>query len=124
MTKKEPRHIIKKTEFLSRKSGESMKLRLIGADQVDRFIRQGNCVLVDLRRPSDFDKKHLLGAKNIPYNRLEDFIPILPKNCPILLYCDRGSASLLAGKQLSQLGMEVISVIGGISAYRGKYLVK
>ena len=77
MTKKERMHIIKKTEFLSRKSGESMKLRLIGADQVDRFIRQGNCVLVDLRRPSDFDKKHLLGAKNIPYNRLEDFIPIL-----------------------------------------------
>ncbi len=124
MTKKRSVHIIKETEFLSRKSGESMELRLIGADQVDRFIRQGNCVLVDLRRPSDFGKKHLLGARNIPYSRLNDFIQTLPKNRPILLYCDRGSASLLAGKQLSQLGMEVISVIGGISAYRGKYLVK
>lgn len=124
MTKKRNLHIIKETEVLSRKSGESMELRLIGADQVDRFIRQGNYVLVDLRRPSDFSKKHLLGARNIPYSELNDFIQTLPKNRPILLYCDRGSASLLAGKQLSQLGMEVISVIGGISAYRGKYLVK
>lgn len=100
-----------------------MGLRLIGADQVDRFIRQRNCILVDLRRPSDFYKKHLQGARNIPYEELEYYIDTFPKGYPILLYCDRGSASLLAGKQLSQRGMDVISVIGGISAYRGSCLI-
>lgn len=122
LSKKRGMHIIKRAEFLSGKSGESMELRLIGADQVDRFIRQGKGILVDLRRPSDFYREHLQGARNIPYDELEDYIQILPKTCPILLYCDRGSTSLLAGRWLSRLGLDVISVIGGISAYRGKYL--
>ncbi|MCI6675498.1 MAG: rhodanese-like domain-containing protein [Clostridiales bacterium] len=100
-----------------------MLLRLIRADQVDRFIRQGNFILVDLRRPSDFEKKHLLGAKNIPYDEFDNYIQTFQKGCPVIFYCDRGATSLLAAKQLSQLGIESISVIGGICAYRGKYLV-
>ena len=36
-----------------------------------------------------------------------------------ILYCERGSMSMLAAKELCEVGYEVINVYGGIHAYRG-----
>ena len=44
------------------------------------------------------------------------------KGVPLVLYCQRGSQSLLACNHLSLLGLPVISVAGGMAAYRGSWL--
>lgn len=42
----------------------------------------------------------------------------LPKNRPLVLYCDYGSTSLLAARKLGREGYEVYTVVGGIEAMR------
>lgn len=96
---------------------------MIGSDEVDRCIRQGY-MLVDLRKPSEYKKMHLKGAVNIPFEELESKTWMLPTDGPIILYCERGAASLQASKQLNRMGFYTISVTGGILSYRGRYLVK
>ena len=39
-----------------------------------------------------------------------------------ILYCDRGGLSLQAARELKEHGYRAISVVGGIQAYRGRYL--
>ena len=46
-----------------------------------------------------------------------------PKGKILVLYCDRGGASLLLARQLAKLGYCTRSVIGGFGAYRGRNLV-
>ena len=46
-----------------------------------------------------------------------------PKGKILVLYCDRGGASLLLARQLAKLGYCTRAVIGGFGAYRGRNLV-
>ena len=46
------------------------------------------------------------------------------KRQELILYCDRGSASLSQGRELAGKGYRVKSVIGGLDSYRGCNLVK
>ena len=39
-----------------------------------------------------------------------------------ILYCERGGISLMAAKHLGNEGYHVKTVVGGILAYRGRYL--
>ena len=39
-----------------------------------------------------------------------------------ILYCDRGGLSMQAARELQEQGYRAISVVGGIQAYRGRYL--
>ena len=41
----------------------------------------------------------------------------------LVLYCDRGGASLLAARVLARNGYETRTVIGGMNAYRGRNLI-
>lgn len=40
-----------------------------------------------------------------------------------MICCERGAASMAEGKRLAENGYEVKTVIGGMHAYRGRYLV-
>lgn len=80
--------------------------------------------LVDLRSRWSFSRGHLLGAVNIPYEELEDRAEELPRDMPVVFYCQRGSKSLLACNQLWQLGYQVVNTGGGLIAYRGMYWVR
>ena len=53
----------------------------------------------------------------------EDGYTAFPKGKILVLYCDRGGASLLLARQLAKLGYCTRSVIGGFGAYRGRNLV-
>ncbi|MFQ9511452.1 MAG: rhodanese-like domain-containing protein [Lachnospiraceae bacterium] len=100
-----------------------MRLNIISADELDPYIERGNCMLIDVRRPSEFRMEHIKGAINFPYSTFEDWMYQLPKYVPIILYCERGGASLDLCKKLCRAGYDAITVNGGIIAYRGKYLI-
>lgn len=83
--------------------------------------------LIDLRTPGAYGYSHLTGAVNIPFEELEDMIEEgrlfeLQKGIPLVLYCARGSQSLLACNHLSLRGYPVVNVAGGMAAYRGSWL--
>lgn len=94
----------------------------VSAKMLDEYVGRPDAVIIDLRRKEDFRKGHVRTAWNIPYEELEEGA-VLPKNKTLVLYCDRGGASLKAAKELAAKGYRTRSVIGGFLAYRGRNLV-
>ena len=75
--------------------------------------------IIDVRSSYDYSISHIPTAINIPYN---DFVIEkcrLPKNKTLILYCNRGGASLILTRDLCKQGYNVKNVYGGINSYRG-----
>lgn len=98
-----------------------MDIETISAREIDRYIFDKSYLLVDVRQPAEYRKLHIRGAVCIPYEYLPERIRGLGKIVPIL-YCDRGGLSMQAARDLQEKGYRAISVVGGIKAYRGRYL--
>lgn len=96
-------------------------MKLIAASALDDYVETG-AYLIDLRSPEEYQRGHIRYSVNIPYDFLEDYRKRLPRNRILVLYCEWGGTSILAGRKLSQDGYRVVSVSGGIHAYRGRYL--
>lgn len=99
-----------------------MSYPTISLKQLDGWIKQGKPMqLIDLRDAESYRQGHIMGAVNIPYEELTDYLDQLPKDRPLVCYCSRGGQSLLACRDLSRLGYQVINVANGFSYYRGEY---
>jgi rhodanese-related sulfurtransferase len=96
-------------------------METISARDIDRYIFNRAYLLIDVRKPSEYRKLHIRGAVCIPQEYLLERIQGLGNTIPIL-YCDRGGLSMQAARELEAHGYRAISVVGGIQAYRGKYL--
>ena len=96
-------------------------METISAREIDRYIFDRNYLLVDVRQPADYRREHIRGAVCIPYESLKARIRGLGVTIPIL-YCERGGLSMQAARELEEEGYRTLSVVGGIRAYRGKYL--
>ena len=97
-------------------------LGMISADALDGYVHQPGALIIDLRSKEEYRRSHVEGAVNIPYEEFDDSAQ-LPRRKMLILYCDRGSASLAKGRELAGKGYRVQSVTGGIHAYRGKHLI-
>ncbi len=92
-------------------------------DQVRDHLGNGQeQVLLDVREKEEFREGHLAGARSLPRGfleiRVEELVP--DKSIPIIAYCAGGTRSLLAAKQLKDMGYDtVISMAGGYSAWKG-----
>ncbi|MCI9360832.1 MAG: rhodanese-like domain-containing protein [Hungatella sp.] len=92
--------------------------------ELDNWILYGkNMYLVDLRNRDSFERCHLAGARNIPFEELEEHLGDLPVDCPVVFYCSRGSQSMLACNRLCDQGFQVVNAGGGLMAYRGRNLI-
>ena len=98
-----------------------MEIETISAGELDKFYDSEKALVIDLRSPKEFARMHSDGAVNIPSDELEN-TERLEKDKLLVLYCDRGSASLIAARELQARGYRVNSVVGGIRAYRGSNL--
>lgn len=97
-----------------------MDFNTIPAKQLVDYIGKYNSVIIDLREEVEYLKGHIPTAVNIPYEQLDYYRYKLDKYDEILLYCDRGSSSLLAARALSKSGYKVINIYGGFHSYRGR----
>lgn len=71
-------------------------------------------LIVDVRKKSEFDTEHVVGAINIPLNELYRQIDRLPKDTPFILYCAGGYRSMIAASILQQNGISNFKdVVGG-----------
>jgi len=92
-------------------------------DQVREQLGNGKpYVLLDVREKEEFREGHLADAVSVPRGylelRVEQTIP--DKRTPLIAYCAGGTRSLLAAKQLRDMGYEtVVSMAGGYSAWKG-----
>lgn len=96
-----------------------MSLDFIAPKEVLKYIDKGNSVIIDIRTREEFDAGHIPGAVSMPYDGFDEAAPLLRQYENIILCCDRGAASLLLGRRLSRHGHKVLSIGGGMDAWRG-----
>jgi len=98
-------------------------LKVLTEDQFREGYRKAQ--LIDVREPQEFDKGHILGARNIPVTQMKQRLVELRKDKPVYLYCQRGSRSARAAQLLRKKGYRDISTLkGGFKKWTGKIKVK
>ncbi|TFJ93874.1 rhodanese-like domain-containing protein [Lentibacillus salicampi] len=98
-------------------------LKTLTEDQFREGYRKAQ--LIDVREPNEFDKGHILGARNIPLTQMKQRLVELRKDKPVYLYCQGGSRSGRAAQLLHKKGYEDISQLkGGFKKWTGKVKVK
>ncbi|MGT2776258.1 rhodanese-like domain-containing protein [Streptococcus hyovaginalis] len=89
-------------------------------DEFSQLMRVGQ--LIDIREPSRFRQKHILGARNFPMQQFEASLGALNKEKPVLIYDDnRGVLIPRAAKILKKAGFERVYVLeNGFDYWNGK----
>lgn len=99
-----------------------MRVDTISAIELDEYAKREDAIIVDVRNSEEFKKRHICGAVNIQLDGIEKIN--FKKEKLLILYCERGAASLLAASKLQNKGYRVKSVVGGINAYRGRLVCR
>ncbi len=72
--------------------------------------------IIDLRTPSEFERWHIPGSKNIPFTEAWTQFPLWDKGKKYFLVCSEGMASALLAHHMKQEGFDVDHLEGGIQA--------
>jgi glyoxylase-like metal-dependent hydrolase (beta-lactamase superfamily II)/rhodanese-related sulfurtransferase len=93
-------------------------------DQIDRLeataVEHGlatNEVLIDVRKPGEYDAEHLQDVPSIPLDYINERMAEFPKDKGLVLHCAGGYRSMIAASILKARGFDQIKdVIGGFGA--------
>jgi len=85
-------------------------------EQVDSLDRNKTAI-VDVRLPEELALGMIDGAVNIPLQSIRQKVNEIPKDRPVLLYCQTGQRSYFASRALNQLGFDAYNLTGGYKTY-------
>lgn len=78
-------------------------------------------VVIDARNATQYAKEHIPGAINIEWRQVLAKSGDIPKNKPVLIYCNTGTLSAQAGFALRVSGWENVRILqGGFSEWKSK----
>ena len=93
--------------------------------QAVQLMNREKAVVVDVCEAEEFAAGHVVGARNVPLNQLEDKLAGQVKNkaLPLILVCQTGARSGRALAIAKKLGYEQAqSLAGGLAAWRSANL--
>ncbi len=77
--------------------------------------------VIDARDKGQFDKGHIPGAVHIEWRQVLAKRNEIPKDKPVLIYCNQGTLSAQAGLALRLAGYENVRILqGGMSEWKAK----
>lgn len=77
--------------------------------------------VIDVREERSFKKKHIMGARNMPYSQFKLFISALRKDRPVYIYEDGKTLAVKVAKKLKKAGFTDLAVLkNGFSDWDGK----
>jgi rhodanese-related sulfurtransferase len=85
------------------------------------LINRERAVVVDVRDPAEFAAGHVTGARNVPFDQLEQKLPgtVKNKSVPVLLMCASGARAQRALALAKKLGYEQAQVVaGGLKSWK------
>lgn len=99
-------------------------------DSVNRIFAEelegidfGKTPVFDVRKHSEFQSEHLVGAVNVPLNEINSHLSQFPKDKKFILHCAGGYRSMIAASILKQRGWDNFAdVVGGFSAIKDTHL--
>jgi rhodanese-related sulfurtransferase len=78
-------------------------------------------MVIDARDPAQFAKGHIPGAINMDWRQVLAKRSTIPKNKPVLIYCNTGSLSAQAGFALRVAGWDNVKILqGGMEEWKAK----
>lgn len=78
-------------------------------------------MVIDARDPAQFAKGHIPGAVNMDWRQVLAKRNTIPKNKPVLIYCNTGSLSAQAGFALRVAGWDNVKILqGGMEEWKAK----
>ena len=89
----------------------------ISGKMLDYYVGRKDSFIIDLRDAKEYHNGHIRGA----FEEMQTYD--FPKGKILVLYCDRGGASLQAARILARNGYKTKTVIGGMKEYRGRNLI-
>lgn len=89
----------------------------IDALEFEKEYAKGDKTIFDVRKKSEYDSEHVVGAINIPLNQINNHLAEFPIDKSFIIYCAGGYRSMVASSILKQRGWDNFSdVIGGFGA--------
>ena len=86
----------------------------ITVEELESKLEESETLLIDVRKKSEFDSEHVLGAINIPLNEINQHLSEFPKNKPFIVHCAGGYRSMIASSILKQRGWnDFVDVVEG-----------
>jgi len=80
------------------------------AEQAEKHL------IFDVRKKSEYDSEHVIGAINIPLNQINEHLSEFPKDKKFIIHCAGGYRSMLASSILKQRGWKnFVDVRGGFN---------
>lgn len=90
----------------------------VAPHEVSALLSEKQAVLVDVRERSEFGTLHIKGATHIHGGHLQDRVAEVPRDRPVILYCQSGGRSSIAASTLKSMGFEsVYDLEGGIQGW-------
>ncbi|MCL1825465.1 MAG: FAD-dependent oxidoreductase [Betaproteobacteria bacterium] len=89
---------------------------LIDPEELDAAISAG-AALIDLRQPDELRQGQIPGAENLPLPQLRAQTQ-LPKDAPVIVYCQVGLRGYVGQRQLQQRGYSVRNLNGGFRTWK------
>ncbi|HEY2665047.1 MAG TPA: molybdopterin-synthase adenylyltransferase MoeB [Candidatus Binataceae bacterium] len=101
------------------------QVKSISAEEAAKMLEKPGPVVVDVRESDEWRQGHLPQAIGIPRGflelRIEEKVP--DRNTPVILQCASGTRSLLAARNLRDMGYEnLYNLQGGFNAWKDKGL--
>ena len=92
-----------------------MNASALSASGAVTLINREKAVVVDVSEADEFAGGHVGGAKNVPFNELEDKLAAAVKNkaLPLILVCATGARANRAVAVAKKLGYEQAQALGG-----------
>lgn len=97
--------------------GLGARVPRIGALEAREKLQAG-AVMLDVRTPLERKLGKIPGSQGLPLAELAKRWESLPKDKPIICYCESGSRSQQAAEFLAEKGLEVYNLAGGLSAWQ------
>lgn len=100
--------------------GKMSSTKQVTPQQATMMMNAENALVLDIRKPEDFEKGHIIGALNVPFAEFETKLKSLQKyvSKPIVVSCYRGKSSLKAAEMLKKASFSnVMSMAGGMASW-------
>ncbi|MGI9546734.1 MAG: MBL fold metallo-hydrolase [Flavobacteriaceae bacterium] len=91
-------------ESWDKSSKESDSVRRITSIDFEKAYKTERPFIIDIRKKSEYDSEHIVGAINVPLNEINRHLAQFPKDKPFVVYCGSGYRSMVAASILKSRG--------------------
>jgi thiosulfate sulfurtransferase len=96
-----------------------IRVKQITAKDAKSLKDEQNALMVDVRKPKDYEVSHVDGAIHANIKEVQEVIDQEERSRPIICYCYMGISSRLACKNLRKAGFtNVLNLKGGYDAWK------